>query len=212
MKATSVGFAQAADQSVVGAVFYVEATFSTGVLRACTWGAERTWNGQVWQGLGEVLEVSPPKESEDSAPQRFEISLSGLRQDLISLALGSPDVYRNKPIRVFMQIINASGAEFDFGSGPVTAELYCAGYMDSLSIENSASSVNIRLQCITSLFGAEPNPAVDLFNNTTHQAQYPGERALERQASLAATPTTWLTARFLKPIESGPRPFQVGPG
>ena len=177
-----------------GEVWLYEAQFSTGTLRLNTWGVDRDFDGFTWLGKGQLIEVSSTTESEDGGRQRFTITLAGVLLSNVGLAVGDPAVYRGREIRMYKCLVSPAGVQLE------PAVLRVLGFMDKVSIQGDAQEggemLKVVLECYANRRGTLIDAVAFRVNNASHQAQYPGELALEYQADLLTKPQTWLTKRF----------------
>ena len=74
-------------KSVVSPLLLLKADFDDGPVRVWTGVGEIEWNGETWNGLGNLLSVDPVQEQIDGSAQGLKIVLSGLDSTFFSPVL-----------------------------------------------------------------------------------------------------------------------------
>jgi len=107
----------------------------TTYLRLWTGVGNLSWDSKTWIGGGHLLGISPIAESTKTEAVGFEVTLSGMPSDKISLALSS--VRKNKAGRLWLALFDSAGA--------VIADPYLlkSGRFDMIPIEDSGDTCTI---------------------------------------------------------------------
>ncbi|QHJ00123.1 hypothetical protein GT347_20345 [Xylophilus rhododendri] len=175
-----------------GLLNLVEMQFVSGTLRLTTFPVDVPAMGQTWKGLGFLGEVGQLHESEDGAAEKLDLTLSHVAEANLALALGNTSNYQDRPVRVWVALLDASTLQIV--GAPI---LRFAGVMDRPRIERGDGSADatgkVVMECLTASYNPRLNPAALRMNNAQHQARHPGERGFEQVASLIGTPFVWLT-------------------
>jgi hypothetical protein len=104
-------------------------------LRLWTGVGSIVWDSKTWTGGGQLLKISPIAESGRIQAQGFEVTVSGMPSDKISLALQS--VQKNRAGRLWLGLINSAGA--------VVADPYLLkrGRFEMIPIEDDGTNATI---------------------------------------------------------------------
>jgi hypothetical protein len=184
----------------LGACWLIELDFLQGVLRYTTYGISLdavvggvTYN---YRGLGDALAIDQLKEGEDPRPDQLTVSLSLANAASLGAALGAVHTYRNRPMRVYLQLLD------DVGAIEGAAALRYTGVMDKInvSVESDAATGTRRgridLVCgRKGLVRARHEEGMRL-THQQHQLLHPGDRGLEYLAAMIDKPRMWLSKRF----------------
>lgn len=193
MLSIAPAFATALALAARGETLLYEAFFTTGTLRLNTWGIDLDIAGNTWLGRGQLVEVGSTTEGEDGGRQQFKISLAGVQLANVGLAMGDPAIYRGREIRIYTCPLSIHGVALE---APVLRVL---GFMNKVAIlpdgSEDGNSLKVDLDCYANRIGTLIDASGFRVNNTTHQAQYPGELGLERAHEINTKPQVWLTAR-----------------
>ncbi|MBB1601585.1 hypothetical protein [Variovorax sp. UMC13] len=188
MITTNSGFEAAASSSAHGALALVELQLRAGTARFTTWPLDVTVMGQTWKGVGSLGQIGQLHESEDGAEEKLSLGLSLVDIGTRSIALGSPNEYKDRPMRLWVALLDANTHQLS--GEPV---LRFAGVMDQAKIVRDGSSGSISLDCRTASYDVRSNPAALRMNQAQHQARRPGERGFEYLTSLIGNPSVWLS-------------------
>lgn len=151
---------------------------------------DRTISGHLYIGLGNNVSVGPLQESEDANARQIFVSFALVDQALLGLVLADASQYRNRPLRVYLQL-------FDENFAPVTSRvLRWAGRMEPVRVSRSAGGGRIELPCSR---GGVPYARHSKGLRHTHaqqQQRFPGNLCLQYLQDLIDKPTLWLSKRF----------------
>lgn len=163
-------------------VLFYEGEFASGTSRAWTGYGEIEWNGHTWQGVGHFGGISAIEETGDIVATGFAVTLSGVPQDLLAIALA--DARQGKPGRVWLAFLDESGN--------VIADPYlsAAGRLDVPEIEEGAETATIRISYESRLIDLE-RPRVRRYTHEDQQIDYPGDKGFEYIPSLQDAQITW---------------------
>lgn len=185
---TNAGFQAAAGADAYGQLAFVELQLRNGFARYTNWPMTMEAMGQVWQGVGNLGSIGDLHESEDGAAEKLTLSLSAVDIGTRALALGDPSDYQDRPVRVWIALLNANTLQLS--GAPV---LRFAGVMDQMQIERDGTTASIGLTCRTGSYDMRSNPAGLRMNNAQHAARHPGERGFEYLTSLIGNPSIWIS-------------------
>jgi len=163
-------------------VLFLELETADGISRAWSGYGTMQWNGQSWIGLGHLAGVSPIEETGDVQAKGVALSLSGIPQTLISLALGS--VRQGMPVRLWLGALDATGT--------VIADPYLTfqGRFDTAIVDEGAESATITIQAENRLIDLE-RPRERRYTPEDQAIDYPDDRGLDYVASIQDKALVW---------------------
>ena len=122
-------------------VFYaVDLAFDSGNMRLWTGYGDKTINSQTYTGAGSLLNIDGLEEVSDLSARGTTLTLSGLDSSILSYAL--TEEYQGRLVTIYL------------GVGSETVEVF-RGYMDKMTIQDSAESVTISLTVESRLIALE---------------------------------------------------------
>ena len=110
----------------------LEMLFDSGPVRLWTGYGERTIDGEVYTGAGELLNIEGLEEVADLSAKALTVSLSGMPAEIVSLALQEP--YQRRKARILYGVTGSS----DY------VEVF-SGKMNKMTIEDSPESGTVSL-------------------------------------------------------------------
>lgn len=161
-----------------------------GTLRYTTLPMDVTIGGQVFGGVGGNVTVSPVRESEDAAADKIVISIAIVDAAMLAAALGPADRYRNRPVRLYLQIFDAAFVPQG------TRVLRWQGYMEPVRVPRQGQGGRIELPCSRAGLARSRNTQGLRVTHAQWSRRYSGERGLEYLQGLVNQPYAWLTRRF----------------
>ena len=185
---TNTAFQTTAASSAYGELAFVELQLRSGTARYTNWPVNVDALGQTWQGVGNLGSVGSLHESEDGAEEKLTLTLSPVDLGTRALALGDPGDYQDRPVRVWVGMVNAE--TFQLAGAPV---LRFVGVMDQLKIQRDGNTGTISLDCRTASYDVRSNPAALRMNHVQHLARHPGELGFEYLTSLIGNPAVWMS-------------------
>jgi hypothetical protein len=89
-------------------VMFYEGEFAADTLRLWTGVGSKSWNGYTWTGLGNLIAITPIRETTSTEATGFQISVTGESSSHASRALQS--CRQNKPGKLWLGALTAAGA------------------------------------------------------------------------------------------------------
>lgn len=176
------GTATAATAPKITPVLFAKLEFDSGNLLAHTALGEITFGGDTYHGIGNFGGISTADEASDLSRTPITLTLSGVPNDIISLALG--EHYQGRRATVYLGYLDLTTRQL---AGAPTI-LY-RGNMDSSEIQTGKdSTVSVSVE---SRFAAWSNPNPRRYNNADQQARYPGDTGLEFVEQAASKNLAW---------------------
>ena len=178
--------------------FAVELLFdSPNELRFWTGVGDITYDGDVYTGSGNLMQISEIQESSDVAARGATITMSGIPSNLISLALDEDYQHRIAKIKfgIFTEsvssdsellindsdflLLNDAGDRLLIGyDSTITMVDLFVGRMDQMSIDEGPNTSTIALTIESKLIDLE-RPRVRRYTDASQQSRFPGDRAFE---------------------------------
>ena len=180
---------------VRGMTLLLDLEFSTGTQYLTTYGVNIPANGHDYVALGNLVSVSPFRESASLSLDKMTLRLSLVNTAMLAYVIGPASVYRNRKVRIYVQLIDDKWV-------PVQApKLRWSGVMDKLSITRNPSkdglgSGSIDLECQRAGLVRFRNSTGLRMTHYQQQLDYPGDLGLEYTQQLVETPPVWLSAKF----------------
>jgi hypothetical protein len=160
-------------------------------------------NGTQWIGLGQLLSISAIEETAEMAVKGATLTLSGVPQSLLSLALSNP--YQGRVCKIYFgtftigQLLQQSssyillqdGSRIDLQSGAESSfsEIF-SGYMDQMNVEEGPESSTIELTVENKLIDLE-RARTSRFTNFYQKSVYPNDKGLEFVEDLQDRQIPW---------------------
>ena len=158
--------------------FYaVEMMFDTAPLRLWTGYGDRTISLNTYIGTGNLMSISGLEEAGDLSAKSASLTLSGIDNAIVALALAEP--YQRRICRIFFGVSSVSDV----------VEVF-SGYMNTMTIEDSGETSNISLTVESKLI--ELNRArVRRYTHESHQARHPDDTFFSFVADLQDKSVVW---------------------
>lgn len=142
--------------------FYaVEFQFDSGTLRLWTGYGNRTIDGNVYTGSGNLMTISDIEEVQELSAKVLAVALNGISSDIIALALTEP--YQGRVCRVLFGLRDVD----DF------VEVF-SGYMNTMSITDSGDTSDIVVSVDSKLVSLERSK-IRRYTHESQQARYAGD-------------------------------------
>lgn len=154
--------------------------------------AQRTFTGR-----GDLVDVSPLGESENSGDETLSLGLSIVNSAVLAACMADASTYRGKPVRLYLQFIDST---FQPAGSPIYV---WRGYMDPVSVERrpangGPSTGRISLPCRRAGMARSRHAEGLRLSDAQQQAEYPGDKGYEYLQTLVERPTAIITKRYLE--------------
>ena len=157
----------ALDDDVINPFFAVELLFdSPNELRLWTGVGDLNYEGHIWTGAGNLLGISEVQEASDLSVRGATITLSGMTQDVISLAL--VESYQGRVCNIY----------FGVTSDTTALTQVFSGYMDQMNIDEAPSTATIEIKVENKLIDLE-RPRVARYTSAYQKSVYPGDLGMD---------------------------------
>ena len=173
---------QVLDSGELQPAIFFEGEFPSGWVRIWTGLGPITWNGEIWTGVGVLLELGSLEETSDVVATGTTVSLSGVPLELVSLAID--EARQGSPGRIWLAFLSEDRTVI---ADPVQA---FSGRLDVPEIQEDGQSCKITL--------SYENRLVDLgtarswrYTHESQQALYPGDLGFEHVTAIQDQEITW---------------------
>ena len=162
---------------------FVTITFQTGPVYLWTGYGSVVWNGNTWQGIGTLGQISAIEEGANVEAKGIVLSLSGFDANLVNLVLD--ELKLGAPATLYLGLFGGSPLALLGNPIPIWA-----GRTDQASIEVSGATASVSLNCESRLLDMNLSTA-RRYTNDDQRLDYPQDRGLEFVYSLVETQITW---------------------
>ena len=178
----SAGFAAAVKSGVVQPALMIEGLFDGGALRLWSGVGDLSWNGATWTGAGRLLAIDAVEESAGIVANGAKATLSGIPSDLVALALAEP--YQGRVVRVYLALIDASGAII------ADPDPLFTGRADVMAITDDGATATIDLSVESRLIDLQRARA-RRYEHEDQQIDYPGDKFFEYVTTIQDKQVKW---------------------
>lgn len=159
-----------------------KAEFDSGDVMLWTGLGQITWNGDLYEGAGNLIGVNEVNEVIDVEAQGSTIVLSGIPSGFIEIALDEP--YQGRPVTVYFGTIAPDGTLI---ADPII--LY-KGRIDVMQISEDGTSSTIAIACESRLIDLR-RVKVRRYTTEDQKTTYPNDRGLEFVPALQEKEIIW---------------------
>jgi len=186
----SSGVSSTLNDDVIYPFFAVELNFDSGtftaadgttqdlVLRLGTGLGTLTYDGNRYDGTGNMLDISSIEESTEIAAKGATITLSGVPSQVVSLALS--EQYQGRECTIYFGMTSSQSS---------LTEVF-TGYMDQMSIDEGPESSTVQLTVENKLIDLE-RPRVGRFTSEYQKSIYSEDKGFDFVESLQEQKLTW---------------------
>jgi hypothetical protein len=171
-------------------MWLVETYFTQGTQYWTNWPVSVDWNGHTYLGLGEIGAVGSMQETESGVDGKMLLSLSPVKIEILSLALGNVEGYRGKPVNVYLWPVDSTYQPIG------TPVLRYFGVMDQVGVKRNGSTGMIEMSCLPAGANSKRRSAALRMNHVQQQLVHPGDRGFEYIEDLTNNPQLWLSKAF----------------
>ena len=170
------------DDDVFYPFFAVELLFDGDqTLRLWTGTGTLDYQGQDWYGTGSLLQFDSVEETTEIAAKGASLTLSGVPQEVLSLALTQP--YQGRKANIYF-------GNFTTGTSAANLTQIFSGYMDQMNIEEGPDTCTVQLTLENKLVDLE-RPRVARFTSAYQKTVYSGDLGLDFVEDLQDKEIVW---------------------
>lgn len=154
--------------------------------------------GQTWQGLGDLISISPISSTYQVSAEQVTFDLAAT-PEMLGLALAAKSRVRERAVTIYLQLFaNARMAAFTAGGGEILTgdpigspmALYSGLMMRMPWSASGSTERRIRLES-EGLFFRRNAPPRGRWTDSDQKARYPGDRGFERLPIYVNYETGW---------------------
>ena len=154
--------------------------------------------GQTWQGLGDLISISPISSTYQVSAEQVTFELAAT-PEMLGLALAAKSRVRERAVTIYLQMFaNVRMAAFTPGGGEILTgdpvgspmALYSGLMMRMPWSASGSTERRIRLEC-EGLFFRRNAPPRGRWTDSDQKARYPGDRGFERLPIYVNYETGW---------------------
>lgn len=176
----STDFINALTAEEIKPFYAVQLELDDGPLRLWTGYGNATINSNMFLGAGNLLGFSGFEEVNDLSAKSITITLDGLDEAILSLALSTP--IRNRKVRVYFGVIDGSGT---FHS----VEIF-TGRANKIPFEDNGETGTVQLEVDSKLVILE-KASNWRYTHESHQSRHPGDTFFSFVADLQDKDIIW---------------------
>ena len=181
----------ALDDDVINPFFAVELLFdSPNEIHLWTGVGDLDYDGKIWTGAGNLLDISSVDEAADLAARGATITLSGMTSEVVSLALQEP--YQGRVCNIYFGtfstgailqesgsfILLQDGSKINIEDGSTGFNQTFSGYMDQMNIQENPDTATIELTVENKLIDLE-RPRIARYTSAYQKSVYPGDKGMD---------------------------------
>lgn len=181
MRSLTSAVQTAIDSENIIPVWLAELDFPSGFVRLNTGPSEITFGGNAYQGAGQLAGVSPILETEDLQASGLDLTLSGIPNDKIAIALA--EQYQGRAAKLWLAFLDSGHRLIANPVGPWTYA------MDAMDV-SLAESASVRLAVVNRL-DTWDRPRSRRYNDADQQSEYAGDLGLQYLEESAVKTVFW---------------------
>lgn len=137
--------------------------------------------GHTWQGVGDLIGISPIETAYDLSAQPVTFTVS-VTPEMLANALNAKDQVRDRAVTVSLQLIAIEGQDGDMQRGqPIGSPMVMfSGLMQRMPWSASGPTQRTLMVEAEGLFFRRNAPPRGRWTDADQKARYPGDRGLER--------------------------------
>jgi hypothetical protein len=182
-RSLDASFEAATLATLVRPILFVELAFTSGAVRVWSGLGDFTWNAATWTGAGTLMGVSSIEETEEVRSAGITLTLSGVPNVMLSLALAEP--YQGRACVVHIGALNTNTNAL-IGS-PYTV---FKGKMDLMTIDEGQEESTIAVSAESRLVDLE-RARERRYDHHDQQIVHPGDMFFEYVPSIVEAEIVW---------------------
>jgi hypothetical protein len=171
-----------ASAELVRPIYLVKMEFASGDLHLWSGLGNLVYSGDTYVGTGDLMAISPVKESEELTANGINFTVSGIKQSLVSLARDEP--YQGRKITLFLGAFDENA---DIISSPV---VLFSGFMDVMTISDSGETSTITIAAENKLISFDRS-SIRRFTAEDQKIDHPTDKGFEFVSKIAQQEIVW---------------------
>jgi len=171
-----------ATAELVRPIYLVKMEFDSGNLNLWSGLGNLVYSGETYVGAGDLLAISSIKESEELTANGITVTVSGVKQSLVSIARDEP--YQGRKVTLYLGAFDESA---DIISSPV---ILFSGFMDVMTISDSGETSTITIAAENKLIAFD-RASIRRFTAEDQRIEYPNDKGFEFVSRIAQQEIIW---------------------
>lgn len=182
-RSLDASFEAATLATLVRPILFVELAFSSGAVRVWSGLGDFAWNGATWTGAGTLMGISAIEETEEVRSAGITLTLSGVPNVMLSVALAEP--YQGRPCVVHIGAL-------DTNTNALIGSPYAVfkGRMDQMTIDEGPETSTIALSAESRLVDLE-RARERRYDHQDQQLVAQGDKFFEYVPSIVEAEIVW---------------------
>lgn len=182
MRTLSSQMAAVAQSKSLRPIILIDMMFTTSPLYVWNGSGTLVHSSNNYIGVGDLIGIGAISEKTDLTATGVTVTLAGIKQSLLTIALAEP--YQNREVTIYLGAINDSG---DLVASPV---VMFEGRMDVMNIQDDGSTATITVQCESKLIQLD-RVFVRRYTAEDQKIDHPGDTALNFMAKIQEISIPW---------------------
>lgn len=171
-----------ATAEVVRPVYLVDMEFSSGSVYLWSGLGDLTFNSNTYIGAGDLLSIGAIQETTELTANGASVTLSGIKQSLLTIARDEP--YQGRPLIIRLGAFDDAG---DLISSPV---IMFSGFMDVMTIADAGETSTINVTAENKLIAFQTT-AVRRYTAEDQKIDHPADKGFEFVAKIQEKEIVW---------------------
>jgi hypothetical protein len=163
-------------------IILIDMMFTTSPLYVWNGSGTLVHSSNDYTGVGDLIGIGAISEKTDLTATGVTITLAGIKQSLLSIALAEP--YQNREVTIYLGAINDSG---DLVASPV---VMFDGRMDVMNIQDDGSTATITVQCESKLIQLD-RVFVRRYTAEDQKIDHPTDKGFEYVTAIVEKEIIW---------------------
>ena len=171
-----------ATAEVVRPIYLVDLEFSSGNVYLWSGIGDLAFNSNTYLGAGDLLSIGAIKESAELIANGAEVTLTGIKQSLLTIARDEP--YQGRPLTIRLGAFDENG---DLISSPV---ILFSGFMDTMTIADAGDTSVIKINAENKLISLQ-RTKVRRYTAEDQKIDYPNDKGFEFVSKIKDKEIVW---------------------
>lgn len=185
-----------AQSKVLRPIIMIDMMFTSEPLYLWNGNGTLTHSSTNYLGVGDLISIGSISEKIDLTATGVSVTLAGIKQSLLNIALAEP--YQNRLITIRLGAMNESG---DLVSSPV---IMFQGKMDVMTIQDDGNTATITVQCESKLIQLD-RAFVRRYTAEDQKIDFPNDTGLNFMAKIQGIPIPWGISNSISSSGGGTR-------
>jgi len=178
----TAGFIAEIEGDQLSPILMTAASFDSGIIRTWTGYGDLVYEGNTFQGIGDLLSIESVEETQELSPTNVRFILNGIPTATLSLAL--TENYQGRRIEAYFGVMDSSNV--------LIADPYLifAGRMDTIDITDSGETCTISVNAESDLIDLKTNRERK-YTAEDQKSTYAGDKFFDFVAQITDIQLPW---------------------